>query len=127
MYRFLQLLQAQPAATPGQPPGVEPDPNKGFMMMIMMLGAMFAIWWFLVLRPQKKERDALQRQLDGLKKNDRVLTTAGIYASVHAVRDNLVVLKIDEDSDAKMRVTRNSIAKVLTGDEEKEKAEEKKK
>ena len=84
------------------------------------LALIAAAAYLLLFRPEQERR----RQLDllgGLKKNDRVVTTAGIYGTVANVeRDaDRVVLKIDDAANVKITVTLSSIARVL-GDEKSE-------
>jgi len=80
-----------------------------------MIGLVF---YFLMIRPQKREQQTRAEMLTALKKNDRVVTVGGIYgvvASVQADADE-VTLKIDENTNTKLRVTLSSIARVV-GDE----------
>jgi len=70
------------------------------------------VFYFLLIRPQnkqKKERDAM---IANLKKNDRVFTSFGLYGIIKQVRpeDNEVVLCIDESKDVRIRVSKASIA-----------------
>ncbi len=77
--------------------------------------------YLLLFRPEQERRRRQQDLLGGLKKNDRVVTTAGIYGTVANVeRDaDRVVLKIDDAANVKITVTLSSIARVL-GDEKPE-------
>ena len=77
--------------------------------------------YLLLFRPEQERRRRQQDLLGGLKKNDRVVTTAGIYGTVANVeRDaDRVVLKIDDAANLKITVTLSSIARVL-GDEKSE-------
>jgi len=86
--------------------------------MILMLVVMGAFWYFILYRPMKRERARQAALLAAIKKNDRVLTSSGIYGVVTNVskESNEVTLRIDESSGAKLRVTLNSVAQVL-GDE----------
>lgn len=96
------LLQAPPAAPGG-------DLLGG---MLVPLGAMFAIMYFIVIRPQNKERKKQEELRKQLKKGDRVVTQSGIVADVRQVKDgNEVVL--DLDGSAKMTVLRSTIVQVL--------------
>ncbi len=85
----------------GQPQGAAPsqDAGSGMMMTILMLGAMFAIMYFVVLRPQMKEQKKHQAMLKALKKGDKVITSGGIYGVVVGISDaeNKVVVRIDEN------------------------------
>ena len=55
--------------------------------------------------------------LDTMQKNSRVRTIGGIIGTIVDVRDDEVVIKIDEASNTKMRVTRSAIGKVYTDDD----------
>ena len=85
------------------------------------------LFFFIVLWPQQRqtrERErALKVALASLKKNDRVITTAGIHGTiVQAASDSpTVTIRIDEGSGAKMTVNRESIAKVFGSEAKSEK------
>lgn len=55
---------------------------------------MFAIWYFLVLAPQSKQRKKVQDLLANLKTGDRVVTSGGIYGTILGFRNGAVQLKI---------------------------------
>jgi len=91
---------------------------------IAMLNALFpfllifVVFWFLMIRPQRKEQARRQEMLAAVKKNDRVVTAGGIYGvvtNVHREADE-VTIKVDEATNTKLRLTLSSIARVL-GDE----------
>ncbi len=83
------------------------------------MGVMFAliimIFYFLVWRPQKKQQKDTQAMQAGLKKNDNVRTNAGFFGKVVSVDkdQDLVVLKIDDSHNVRMRVLRSSIVAVV--------------
>ena len=76
------------------------------------------LFYWLLLRPQGKEKANRKNLLDSLKKNDRIVTIGGICGVVSNVREDSdeVTIKVDEATNTKLRVTRGSIARVL-GDE----------
>ena len=82
---------------------------------LIIIGFLF---YFLIYRPQRRERDERTRMLENLKKNDRVVTAGGIYGTVVNVQKDSdeVAIKVDESTNTKLRVTRGSIAQVLTGE-----------
>lgn len=91
--------------------------------MLLMPLAIIAMYWLLIARPQRREMTAKAEMLKALKKNDHVITTSGIYGVVTSVRleANEVTLRIDEASNAKLRMTLNSIGRVIgQGEETKE-------
>lgn len=83
---------------------------------IVMIGILF---FFMILRPQQaeqKKRDALLKEI---KKNDRVLTTGGIFGVVTNVQTdvNEVTIRVDEKNDTKLRLQLSAIARVLVDGE----------
>ena len=87
----------------------------GFADMLPMLAIMFFIMWFLVIRPERKERRKREDMISQLKKNDKVMTTGGMYATVAAVGEKDLTLKFD-DGPTRVRVVRSAVASVLTPD-----------
>jgi preprotein translocase subunit YajC len=73
---------------------------------------MFAILYFMVIRPQSNERKKLQKQIEALKKGDRVLTSSGIFATVVSIEADRAVLRISEDT--KVEFAKSAIAQVLS-------------
>ena len=86
-----------------------------------MLPAFVAIgflFYFMILLPERRKQKSHRMQLEGLKKNDRVVTIGGIYGTVMNVQRDTdeVTIKVDEASNTKLRMTLSSIARVV-GDE----------
>ena len=69
----------------------------GPMAMLFPIAVMFFIFYFLVFRPQSKARKELEAMVKGLKKNDEVVTTGGIFGTVVNVRPESITLRIDEN------------------------------
>jgi preprotein translocase subunit YajC len=83
-------------------------------MLLIVLAA-----WILLYRPEREKQRRQQQLLAALKKNDRVITTSGIYGMVANVdRDaDRVTIKIDESTNSKLTVTLASIARVTDAPE----------
>lgn len=64
-----------------------------FLPMILV----FVIFYFLMIRPQAKQRKKHQSMIQGLKKGDEVVTSAGIHGRVTAVADNIATVEIAEN------------------------------
>jgi preprotein translocase subunit YajC len=88
--------------------------TQASMFYIVLWGGLAAIFYFLVLAPQNKQRKQLQELINSLKKGDKVLTTGGIYGTVQGVEAEVVYLKIAEN--VKVKVARSAISGVVTGD-----------
>lgn len=85
----------------------------GLLFPFLIIGFLF---YFLLIRPQSRERKNRKLMLAAVKRNDRVVTIGGIYgvvAKVDAEADE-VTIKVDETSNTKLRLTFSSIARVLT-------------
>ena len=80
-----------------------------------IIGVMF---YFLLIRPERKKRQNLASLLDSLKKNDRIVTIGGIHGVVVNVTKDSdeVTIRVDEGSNTKLRVSRSAISRVI-GDE----------
>ncbi len=85
--------------------------SAGLIMMV----AIFAIFYFLLIRPQQKKMKEHKKMVDDLKKGDRIVTGGGIYGVVEGVNPNTLTVKIAEGT--KVKITRGSVAAVLTGEE----------
>lgn len=70
--------------------------------MLGMLGAMFAIMWFIMIRPERKRQQEHQNMLASLKKGDEVVLTSGIFGKIHAIDDKTLVLEIGEKTRVKV-------------------------
>lgn len=68
----------------------------------------FVIFYFLLIRPQKKQQDIHKKMIASLKKNDEVITAGGIHGTIMNVKDHTVTLKVDDN--VKVEVQKSSIA-----------------
>jgi preprotein translocase subunit YajC len=92
--------------------------------------AIIALWFYLLLiRPQQKQEKHRRDMLSALKKNDKVLTSAGIYGTVVSVDsdDDRVVLRVDDDRGVKVAFSKTSIVRVFDGSPDRDKNKEKEK
>ncbi len=82
---------------------------------LLFLGV-FAIFYFIVIRPQGRERKKLEAARENLKKGDRVLTIGGVLASVQQVKEKEIVL--DLDGSSRMTITKAAIQTIFTDEAE---------
>ena len=88
-------------------PGEEPGGTESWMPIIFLL-LIFAVFYFLMIRPQRKRQKEHEELTKELRKGDRVITAGGIYGQIESLSEDSVVIKIE--SGATMRVARGSIA-----------------
>lgn len=91
------LAQAAPAA--GAPAGT-PAP-KNFIEQLLSSGlvmplALVVMFYFLLIRPQQRQRKEMAERVAALQPGSKVVTTSGIYALVHSIKERTVVLKVAE-------------------------------
>lgn len=78
------------------------------LMNLMPIILIFIVFYFLLIRPQKKTQDAHKKMIASLKKNDEVITAGGIHGTIVNVKDHTVTLKVDDN--VKVEVQKGSIS-----------------
>jgi len=82
----------------------------GFMVWFVLL---FAVMYYVMVRPQKKKEKQRQAMLAALKKGDRVVTAGGIYGVVKNLKEDEVTVVVDEQRDIRLRMTRSSVSAIV--------------
>jgi preprotein translocase subunit YajC len=77
-------------------------------IMIIFLVVIFALFYFVMIRPQRKRQKEHQSLMEGLQKGDRVITAGGIYGTIESLSEDSVVIKVEGGTT--MRVARGSVA-----------------
>jgi preprotein translocase subunit YajC len=80
---------------------------------IVMVASMFAIFYFLLLRPQQKQKQERERMLSAMKRGDRVVTTSGMHGTVTALSEHTVTLRVADQ--VKLEFDRSAIGRVVAG------------
>jgi preprotein translocase subunit YajC len=76
--------------------------------LIVFIVLLFGVFYFLIIRPQRRQQKRHQELMQELKRGDKVVTSGGIYGVVESLSDESVVLKVE--SGATIRVARSSVA-----------------
>ncbi len=84
--------------------GGQQNPYSGLIMLVIM----FAIFYFLLIRPQQKRAKQHKELLESLKVGDSVVTAGGIHGKVAALQDTVVTVEIA--TGVKIKVNRASVA-----------------
>ena len=92
--------------------------NGSIMSMLALMIGMFAIMYFLIIRPQQKQRKDREALLAAVKKGDRVVTSSGLYGTVVGLSEHTVTLKVAEQ--VKMEFERSAIGRIVPAAGEKE-------
>ena len=91
------ILQGTPAPAGG-----------GGYSMLIMLGAMFVVMYFFMIRTQMKKNKAQMAFKDSIKKGDKIVTTGGIHGKISEVRDTTFI--IDTEAGGKLRIDKASVS-----------------
>ena len=90
-------------------PAPEGGEEGGFdWTIIIFLVLIFGVFYFLIIRPQRKRQKQHDELMQELKRGDKVITAGGIYGVVESLSDDSIVIKIE--SGATIRVARGSVA-----------------
>jgi preprotein translocase subunit YajC len=92
-----------------------PPPGQGgtgaLVVVFVQIAALIAIFWFLLIRPQRQQQKQHEALLQGLKKGDEVVTAGGVVGRiVHIKEDRLTI----ESGEARLIVERERVARVVT-------------
>ncbi|MFZ5948953.1 MAG: preprotein translocase subunit YajC [Stygiobacter sp.] len=83
----------------------------GMISTLIMFGAIFAIFYFMIIRPQQKRQKEHQKMLDSLQKGDKVIMTGGIHGTVAGIEDKTVL--IDVGNNVKIKFERSAITSIV--------------
>lgn len=106
------IILASTAPAPQQAPGLF---TGGIIPMLLI----FAVFYFMILYPQSKQRRQHEAFLKGIKKGDEVLTQSGIIGKIHSIKDGEVTLDLGRDNKVRF------LARTLAGPYAPAKAEQK--
>lgn len=79
------------------------------MESIFMMVGLFAIMYFIIIRPQQKQAKEHKAMLAALAKGDKIVTTGGLIVDIIKVEENFFKIKIDKDTEA--RLVKDAIAR----------------
>jgi preprotein translocase subunit YajC len=109
---------ATEAAQNGGGEGAQGTGGGGFLgsPQFLMLIAMFAIFYFLLIRPNTKREKERREMLSSLSKGDSVVTAGGIHGTIVGINEKSVVLRVSDDPPVKMEFQRSSVSRVTPQD-----------
>ncbi len=69
---------------------------------LLPLIILFAIFYFLIIRPQQKQQKAHAAMLNDLKKGDKIVTNGGLHASIVKVEEDFIKIKLNDETIVKL-------------------------
>jgi preprotein translocase subunit YajC len=80
----------------------------------VMFGAIFLIFYFMIIRPQQKRAKEREKLLSSIEKGDKVITSGGVHGTVAGVEEKTILLQVTEN--VKLKVERSAIATIINRD-----------
>ena len=94
-----------------QTPGAGAAVTSFLQNPIWVVAAMFAILYFLMIRPQQKQKREREQMLSAVKKGDRVVTTSGLHGTVTGLSEHTATLRVSDQ--VKLEFDRSAIGRVV--------------
>jgi preprotein translocase subunit YajC len=107
-HSFFTLLAQAPAAAGGTPRAFDPS-------MIVYMGCIFVIFYFLAIRPQSQRQKQLDAMVKAVKTGDRIVTSSGIHGMVSNVKETTLIVKIADN--VKIELDKSSVGSVKRAEE----------
>jgi preprotein translocase subunit YajC len=104
---FLPLLLGGADASGGAATGG----GGSLVTMLVTFGLIIVVFYFLVIRPQNKKQKDAKKLLESIKRGDRVVTIGGLHGSVESVKEDFVVLRVDDNT--KLKFNKSAVSQVV--------------
>lgn len=91
-----------------QPEGQDANPLMSFLPLLLII----VVFYFFMIRPQMKRQKEVRKFRESLAKNDKVVTTGGIYGRIVEVKETTIILEIAKD--VQIKVDKNGIVKDMS-------------
>ena len=108
-------LMLLPSAESGGASGTAAGGASQWGILIVM-PLIILVFYFLVMRPQNRKQKEAKKMLESLRKGDRIVTIGGLRGTVVSVKEDVVVLKVDDNT--KLEYSKNAVSTVLKREEE---------
>ncbi|MFH2144007.1 MAG: preprotein translocase subunit YajC [Bacteroidota bacterium] len=83
----------------------------------IFLGLIILVFYFFMIRPQMKKQKEVRKFRESLDKGDKIVTTGGIYGKIADIRDNIVIIEVEDKM--RLRVDKSAIVKDFSDTEKK--------
>lgn len=88
-----------------------PSNSMPAMLQLFPLVFIMFMFYFLMIKPQQKKQKEHKMMIDGMNKNDEVVTSGGIHGTVVNIKDKTFIIRVDDN--AKIEVDKNAISYIV--------------
>lgn len=88
------------------------DGGGSLISTLIMFGAIFLIFYFMIIRPQQKRAKEREKMLTAMDKGDKVVTSGGLHGTIAGLDDKTVLLQVADN--VKMKFERSAIASIVS-------------
>ncbi len=89
--------------------------SANLISTLIMFGAIFLIFYFMIIRPQQKRAKEREKMLSALQKGDKVVTSGGMHGTIAGLDEKTVLLQVSDN--VKIKFERSAVATVLSSKE----------
>ena len=89
--------------------------SGGLVSTLIMFGAIFLIFYFMIIRPQQKRSKEREKMLSNIEKGDKIVTSGGMHGIIAGIDEKTVLLQISDN--VKVKVERSAITTILSSKE----------
>lgn len=111
---MLTTIAVQAILLMAQRPAGGEGGTGSWIASLMPLVVIFAIFYFLLIRPQQKQQKKHKSMLEAIKRGDEVVTRGGLHGTVHGIAENIVTIEVA--NDIRLKFNREAIAGVVGGE-----------
>ncbi|MBR1584323.1 MAG: preprotein translocase subunit YajC [Clostridia bacterium] len=83
----------------------EVSPLAAILQLVVPMALMVAVFYFMLIRPQRKKDKKVKEMLNALKKGDRITTIGGIYGTILNIKDETITLAVGQSGDKPTEMT----------------------
>ena len=83
----------------------------GITIVLIQVGAFVAIFYFLLIRPQQKQKRDREQMLSAIKKGDRIVTTGGLHGTVTGLSEHTVTVRVADQ--VKLEFDRSAVGRIM--------------
>lgn len=110
LFAAIPLLFAQGA------PAANPKEGVSSTLNLLPYVLIFVVWgYFILIRPPQQQEKRRRQMIASLKKNDKIITTGGLYATVSSIDpdQDRIVLRVDDDRGVKMTFSKSVVGRLI--------------